>query len=179
MSAMLSTNYVAATHNYTSTRHSTLLKPQPSAYKTTHTFHVCRAQQQLSCSHPQHNSLFIGVNLYYTPSTTHSTAFHKSPICTQQMQCWDGVKVLQYHLFVRVSFLHALAFIQKTFLWLFTMLCGFICCRCTLYISFQTLLWSGNVYAQIHLLNNIHLCTDRLLLISGYFTAAFPQYHIW
>ena len=37
--------------------------------------HVCHAQLQQSCSHPQYNPLSIH-NMHYTPSTVHSTAFH-------------------------------------------------------------------------------------------------------
>ena len=71
-------------------------------YKTTHTCHVYHSQSQLSCSHPQHNSISMHINMHYTLSTTHHTAFHNPPICTQQMQgmaswqngtkCRDGVK---------------------------------------------------------------------------------------
>ena len=92
-------------HNCTSTRHSALLTPQPSAYKTSHICHVCYAHYELSCNHPQYNSLSMHVNLHYTPSTTHSTAFHNPPMHTtntrhnwqNSTRCRDDVKVLWCH----------------------------------------------------------------------------------
>ena len=51
-----------------------LMHSTASAYQIDH---ICHAHvQQLSCNHPQHNSLHIYINMHSTPSTTHPTAFH-------------------------------------------------------------------------------------------------------
>ena len=109
-------------HNYKSTRHSALLTLQPSTY----TCHVCHSQYQLSCSHPQHNSLSMQVNMHYTPSATHPTAFHNPPMHAtntrhnwqNSTRCKDGVKVLWCHshlIWLRAPSLHALVFIAENF----------------------------------------------------------------
>ena len=86
--------------NYTSTKHSALLTPQPSAYK------------------------------HYTPSTTNPTAFHDPPMHTTnkhnayswQMEqdvadAWcESVVVSFLGWLLRISSLRMLVFIQKSFL---------------------------------------------------------------
>ena len=80
------------------------------------------------CSHPQHNSLPMHINMCYTSITTHPAAFHNPPLhitnkqkvylCKWQQngtRCRDSGKVLWFysHLvgwFLRVSSLHALVF---------------------------------------------------------------------
>ena len=81
-------------HNYTSTRHSALLTPQPSAYKTTHTCHVCQSSLAIKLQPPT-TQLTLHASQYTLPSTI--------LLCTQQTQLrcsWqnstrrrDGVKV--------------------------------------------------------------------------------------
>jgi len=61
--------------------------------------HICHAQYSNSivhCSHPQHNSLKMQINMHYTPSTTHHTAFH-NPLHTTNAKhiCLSGAKIAQ------------------------------------------------------------------------------------
>jgi len=39
-------------------------------------------QHFVHCSHSQHNSLSMHINMHYTPSTTDPTAFHNPPLYT-------------------------------------------------------------------------------------------------
>ena len=84
---------------YTLTCHTDpalLIHPTASVYKTDH---ICRTQKQLFCSQPQHTSLSMHINMHYTPSTTHPTAFHNL-LCTPGRQngtrCRDGAKLLSF-----------------------------------------------------------------------------------
>ena len=83
ISGMFSCNKIYE-HNLTCHTHPALLvHPTASVYKTDH---VCHPQQQLHCSHPQHNSLSIHINMHYTPSTIHPTAFHNHRMHTTNKQ---------------------------------------------------------------------------------------------
>ena len=116
--------------------HSTVLhigKKDPSAMLRIATIH---------CSHQQHNSLSMHINMHYTPSTTHHTAFHNPPqhttnkhkayLCKWQQngtRCRDGVKVLwcHSHLYSLVGFEGSIPTCTcfpegKLFLWLVLML---------------------------------------------------------
>ena len=66
-------------HSYIPTRHSGML-----LYSFPHTpvMSAILSSIYVSCCHPQQNSLSKDINMPYTPSTTHSTAFHKPPMHT-------------------------------------------------------------------------------------------------
>ena len=79
----------------------------------------------VSCCRPQQNSISKDINMSYTPSTTHSAAFHKPSMNTANTRhSWqNGTRCRKYcgvmpGWFFKVPSLHALVFIQKTFLWL-------------------------------------------------------------
>ena len=80
-----------------------------SAYKQDRPYLQCLVQQ-LHFSHLQNNPLPMHINMHYTPTTTHPTAFHnpflyttnkhKASLCKWQQigtRCRDGVKVLWCH----------------------------------------------------------------------------------
>ena len=49
------------------------------------TGHICHAQYSnytVHFSHPKHHSLAMHINLHYTPSKTHHTAFHNPHLHT-------------------------------------------------------------------------------------------------
>ena len=88
---------------------------------------TCHTDPGRGTAHALHSfSLSMHLNMHYTPSTTHSTAFHNPPMHTTNTRhswqngtrCRDGVKVLWCHshlVWLRVPSLHALVFIPKMF----------------------------------------------------------------
>ena len=77
------TSHSAATkvHNITDTppchtESALLMHSTASAYQIDH---ICYNTHARSCSHPQHNSLHMHINMH---STTHPTAFHNPPLHT-------------------------------------------------------------------------------------------------
>ena len=62
----------------------------------------------------------------------------------------------------------------RKFLTYYRYACSYLLC---FVVSFQTYLLVWKWVSQ--LTNYIHLCPDRLLLSTGYFTPGWPQHHIW
>jgi len=87
ISAMFSSNKISQ-HNLNSN-----IPYRPSSAHGLHSFciqarqtiYICHAQYSnyiVHCSHPQHNSLPMHINMHYTPTNTHPTAFYNSPLHT-------------------------------------------------------------------------------------------------
>ena len=75
--------------------------------KTDHISYAQYSNYIVHCSHPQHNSLPMHINMHYTPTTTYHTTFHNPPLHTTDKhkallckwwqngtRCRDGVEVL-------------------------------------------------------------------------------------